>query len=70
MDLVNSLPFPPQMCKYGRDCYQKNPMHTEKFKHPQDDDDDDKDVKAKNGNGSASNDSVDKESCHFDVLGN
>lgn len=24
-----------QMCKYGVQCYQKNPMHTEKFKHPE-----------------------------------
>jgi hypothetical protein len=24
-----------QMCKYGAQCYQKNPMHTEKFKHPE-----------------------------------
>lgn len=23
-----------QMCKYGTDCYQKNPMHHQKFKHP------------------------------------
>ena len=27
-----------QMCKYGKECYQKNPMHTEKFKHPSDKD--------------------------------
>ena len=27
-----------QMCKYGKECYQKNPMHTEKFKHPSDND--------------------------------
>ena len=27
-----------QMCKYGQECYQKNPMHTEKFKHPSDKD--------------------------------
>ena len=24
-----------QMCKYGAGCYQKNPMHLEKFKHPE-----------------------------------
>lgn len=23
-------------CKYGQDCYQKNPMHHEKFRHPGD----------------------------------
>ena len=23
-------------CKYGKDCYQKNPMHHEKFRHPGD----------------------------------
>jgi hypothetical protein len=23
-----------QMCKYGRECYQKNPMHHQKFRHP------------------------------------
>ena len=23
-----------QMCKYGEDCYQKNPMHKQKFRHP------------------------------------
>ena len=23
-----------QMCKYGEDCYQKNPMHHQKFRHP------------------------------------
>ncbi len=23
-----------QDCKYGKDCYQKNPMHHQKFKHP------------------------------------
>lgn len=23
-----------QMCKYGVNCYQKNPMHHQKFKHP------------------------------------
>ena len=23
-----------QMCKYGKDCYQKNPMHHQKFRHP------------------------------------
>lgn len=23
-----------QMCKYGLNCYQKNPMHHQKFKHP------------------------------------
>jgi len=27
-----------QMCKYGEECYQKNPMHTEKFRHPCDKD--------------------------------
>ena len=25
-----------QMCKYGKGCYQKNPMHHQKFKHPKD----------------------------------
>ena len=25
-----------QMCKYGNECYQKNPMHIEKFRHPSD----------------------------------
>lgn len=25
-----------QMCKYGKDCYQKNPMHHQKFRHPKD----------------------------------
>ena len=24
-----------QMCKYSAGCYQKNPMHLEKFKHPE-----------------------------------
>lgn len=24
-----------QMCKYGKDCFQKNPMHHQKFRHPQ-----------------------------------
>jgi len=23
-----------QMCKYGENCYQKNPMHHQKFRHP------------------------------------
>ena len=23
-----------QMCKYGESCYQKNPMHHQKFRHP------------------------------------
>ena len=23
-----------QACKYGEDCYQKNPMHHQKFRHP------------------------------------
>ena len=23
-----------QMCKYGINCYQKNPMHHQKFRHP------------------------------------
>lgn len=23
-----------QMCKYGMECYQKNPMHHQKFRHP------------------------------------
>ena len=23
-----------QMCKYGGNCYQKNPMHHQKFRHP------------------------------------
>ena len=23
-----------QMCKYGASCYQKNPMHHQKFRHP------------------------------------
>ena len=23
-----------QMCKYGSNCYQKNPMHHQKFRHP------------------------------------
>lgn len=27
-----------QMCKYGEECYQKNPMHIEKFRHPCDKD--------------------------------
>ena len=31
-----------QMCKYGKECYQKNPMHGEKFKHPSDDDKEEK----------------------------
>ena len=22
------------MCKYGEKCFQKNPMHHEKFRHP------------------------------------
>ena len=22
------------LCKYGKDCYQKNPLHLQKFKHP------------------------------------
>jgi hypothetical protein len=26
-----------QMCKYGKDCYQKNPMHHQKFRHPDSD---------------------------------
>ena len=26
-----------QMCKYGKDCYQKNPMHHQKFRHPESD---------------------------------
>ena len=26
-----------QMCKYGDKCYQKNPMHHQKFRHPQKD---------------------------------
>jgi len=25
-----------QLCKYGKDCYQKNPMHHQKFRHPKD----------------------------------
>ena len=33
-----------QSCKYGKDCYQKNPMHHQKFRHPKYDDCD-KDVK-------------------------
>ena len=28
-----------QCCKYGKDCYQKNPMHHQKFRHPKDDED-------------------------------
>jgi hypothetical protein len=24
-------------CKYGVDCYQKNPEHKKKYKHPQED---------------------------------
>ena len=23
-----------QMCKYSTNCYQKNPMHHQKFRHP------------------------------------
>ena len=23
-----------QLCKYGMNCYQKNPMHHQKFRHP------------------------------------
>ena len=23
-----------QMCKYGENCYQRNPMHHQKFRHP------------------------------------
>ena len=23
-----------QLCKYGTNCYQKNPMHHQKFRHP------------------------------------
>lgn len=26
-----------QMCKYGKECYQKNPMHHQKFRHPKTD---------------------------------
>lgn len=25
------------MCKYGKGCYQKNPMHHQKFRHPSSD---------------------------------
>merc|ERR1711874_648081 len=25
-----------QLCRYGKDCYQKNPMHHQKFRHPKD----------------------------------
>jgi hypothetical protein len=28
-----------QICKYGKECYQKNPMHHQKFRHPKDGDD-------------------------------
>jgi len=28
-----------QPCRYGESCYQKNPMHREKFKHPEKEDD-------------------------------
>ena len=27
-----------QQCKYGKECYQKNPMHHQKFRHPKDED--------------------------------
>lgn len=27
------------MCKYGKDCYQKNPMHHQKFRHPKEGED-------------------------------
>ena len=27
-------------CRYGKDCYQKNPMHHQKFRHPKDNDTD------------------------------
>ena len=33
-DQVDQVQDHRQMCKYSTDCYQKNPMHQEKFKHP------------------------------------
>jgi len=33
-----------QSCKYGEDCYQKNPMHHQKFRHPKAEDGDEKNV--------------------------
>lgn len=32
------------MCKYGKECYQKNPMHHQKFKHPTSDNSESKDL--------------------------
>jgi len=36
-----------QLCKYGKDCYQKNPMHHQKFRHPKDEEKENKKVEDK-----------------------
>eukprot|EP00088_Acartia_fossae_P043085 TRINITY_DN4530_c0_g1_i1.p1 TRINITY_DN4530_c0_g1~~TRINITY_DN4530_c0_g1_i1.p1 ORF type:complete len:468 (-),score=108.69 TRINITY_DN4530_c0_g1_i1:803-2182(-) len=51
-----------QMCKYGTGCYQKNPMHHEKFRHPEKEKNvpDDKENREMNKRPLASNSSEDE----------
>ena len=37
-----------QLCKYGKDCYQKNPMHHQKFRHPKKDEVEKENTKTEN----------------------
>ena len=38
-----------QLCKQGKDCYQKNPMHHQKFRHPKDEEKENIKVEDKEG---------------------